>query len=121
MFTSTAWAQDAAAATGSAGIAGMAFSYMPILLIFVIFYFLIIRPQGQAAKQHAALLAALKRGDVVLTDGGLVGEITHVSEGFVQVRLNHDNVVSVARPAIRKVLTGDAAKGWEPAAEGKKR
>lgn len=107
-------AQDAAAQGGS--LLPMLFSYAPILFIFVIFYILIIKPQNQAAKDHAALVKALKKGDVVLTDGGVIGEITAVKDTLVHVRVNHEDLVAVARGAVKKVLTGDEAKGWEPSA-----
>lgn len=90
------------------------FNYLPIVLIFVIFYMLVIRPQGQAAKAHAALLAALKKGDVVVTDGGLVGEIVAVkSDKMVWLDLGNGVRVTLSRAAVQKVLSDADAKGWQ--------
>jgi len=108
MLIPPAWAQDAAAGND---VMGMVFSYLPIVLIFVIFYVLILRPQTQAAKQHAALVAGLKKGDVVLTDGGLVGEVEAVDDDLLRVFVGGTAMV-VARAAVRKVLADDARKQW---------
>ncbi len=116
-----AWAQEAAAAAPqSAGWSVMLISYLPIVFIFAIFYFLIIRPQNQAAKDHAALVKGVSKGDIVLIDGGLVGEVRKVLEQLVHLKVNAEDEVCVARASIKKVLTTEEAKGWLPgAAEAK--
>lgn len=114
-FIANAWAQDAAA-TASPGMAALMFSYLPILFIIAIFYYLIIRPQNQAAKVHAALIKNLKRGDVVLIDGGLIAEVSKTHEQILHVRINHEDEVAVARASVKKVLSAEEAKGWEPVA-----
>lgn len=118
MLIEQVFAQDGAGA--AAGGMGMLMSYLPIVLIFGIFYVLVIRPQNVAAKAHAELVAALKKGDVVLTDGGLVGEVVNVMDTLVHVRLADGVKVALSRPAVKKILREDEAKGWEPAAAGKK-
>jgi preprotein translocase subunit YajC len=117
MFINTAWAQDAAttAATGAPTMATLMFSYLPILFIIAIFYYLIIRPQNQAAKAHAALVKNLERGDVVLIDGGLIGEVSKVNEQILHLRVNPQDEIAVARASVKKLLSADEAKGWEPA------
>lgn len=111
---STVWAQDGAAALAPAGdINSMLMSALPFVLVFAIFYFVMIRPQMQATKKHAALLTELKKGDVVVTDGGLIGEVSSVLATMVHVRVADGMVLTVAKEAVRNVLQGDAAKGWE--------
>jgi preprotein translocase subunit YajC len=75
MFVSPAFAQ----AAGAAPSAGAAFAqFLPIILIFVIFYFLLIRPQQKKMKEHRAMVEALRRGDQVVTSGGIVGKVSKV-------------------------------------------
>ena len=85
MFASPAFAQ-AAAAPGSPVSTLM--SFVPILLIFVIMYFLMIRPQMKRAKEHRNMLAALQKGDEVVTAGGIVGKVTKVGEAYVTVEVS---------------------------------
>jgi preprotein translocase subunit YajC len=73
MFVSPAWAQGA----GGGGLDGLG-GLLPLVLIFVVFYFLLIRPQQKKAKQHREVLANLRRGDRIVTNGGLLGTITRV-------------------------------------------
>lgn len=116
MFVATAWAQEAAAATTTQpNLLAVLLQYAPMILIFVLFYVLLIRPQMQAAKQHEAMLKDLKKGDVVITDGGMVAEVVKVADVFVSVRVNAEDTLTIMRAGIRKTLTADEAKGWEPA------
>lgn len=73
MFVSPAWAQGA----GGGGLDGLG-GLLPLVLIFVVFYFLLIRPQQKKAKEHREVLANLRRGDRIVTNGGLLGTITRV-------------------------------------------
>jgi preprotein translocase subunit YajC len=117
LFVGQAWAQEAAAAAGqSAGWSVMLASYLPIIFIFAIFYFLIIRPQNQSAKAHAELVKKLAKGDVVLIDGGLVGEVSKVMDQLLHLKVNAEDDVCVARASVKKVLTTEEAKGWQPIA-----
>lgn len=114
MMISAVWAQETAAAVAPANDFGaIIMSAFPFILVFAVFYFVLLRPQMQASKKHAALLAELKKGDVVVTDGGLIGEISALKESLVHLRLADGVVVTVAREAVRTTLTGDVAKGWE--------
>lgn len=102
MFVTPAFAQTAAAPAG-----GLIGSFVPLILIFIIMYFLLFRPQRQAMKRREAMLAAVKRGDVVVTGGGLVGKITHVDDeaGEVDVDLGGGTKVKAVRAMLADVRT----------------
>ena len=81
-------------------------SFIPIILIFVIMYFLLIRPQHKKIKEHKNMVDNLRRGDQVLTQGGILGKITKVKEGEeIEVELAKDVKVSVIRSTIVNVLS----------------
>jgi len=103
MFISTAYAQTAGAADGAFGLGGMA-QLLPIVAIFVIFYFLLIRPQQRKAKVHKALLAGVRRGDRVVTGGGILGIVTKVlDEQHVQVEIAEGVRVRVLKGTIADI------------------
>lgn len=78
---------------------------IPLILIFAIMYFLLIRPQQQKLKQHQAMVAALRRGDQVVTQGGLIGKVSKVKdETEVEVELAEGVKVRVVRSTIAQVL-----------------
>ena len=85
MFASPAYAQ--AAAAGGAGTTASLLAFVPYIAIFAIFYFLMIRPQQQRAKTHRAMIDAVKRGDSVVTGGGIIGKVTKVEDGEVEVEV----------------------------------
>lgn len=93
-----------ATAAPGAPSAGAAFfvQMLPLLLIFVVFYFLLIRPQNKKMKEHRAQIAAIKKGDKVVTGGGLIGKVTRVDEGEVEIEL----APNVKVKAIKSTLTG---------------
>jgi preprotein translocase subunit YajC len=101
MFISNAYAQGAAAA-GDGGMGGLVM-LVPYALIFVVFYFLLIRPQQQARKRHMDMVAALKKGDVVVTSGGLIGKVKSVADDELRVELSPNVEVRVIRSAIGEV------------------
>jgi preprotein translocase subunit YajC len=103
MFISTAYAQTAGAGDGAFGLGGMA-QLLPIVAIFVIFYFLLIRPQQRKAKEHKALLAGVRRGDRVVTGGGILGVVTKVlDEQYVQVEIAEGVRVRVLKGTIADI------------------
>ena len=108
LMISVAWAQEAAVA-GSAGNpwVGALVSYAPLILIFVIFYMLILRPQNQAAKAQAEMIAALKHGDVVQLTSGILAVIHQVHEKTVSLQVSPDSELMVLKEAVVKKL-GDA-------------
>jgi len=108
MFVSTAYAQGAGGGAGG-GIEAL----LPLILIFVVFYFLLIRPQQKKMKQHRDTLSAIRRGDKVVTGGGIVGSVTKVDDdAVVTVEIAKDVKVKVRRELISTVLSKTApAKG----------
>lgn len=101
MFVSPAFAQ----AAGQPG-AGAAFAqFLPIILIFVIFYFLLIRPQQKKLKEHRAMVDALRRGDQIVTSGGIVGKVSKVQEdGMIEVEIAEGVKVKVVKHTITNLL-----------------
>ena len=112
MLVSPAYAQ-AAGGFDSVGF------LMPLVLIFVVFWFLLIRPQQQKMKKHQAMLAALRRGDRVVTGGGIVGSVTKVSSDDAQLTIEiADKVkVKVMRSTISEVLSKTEPAGAAAAAK----
>ena len=108
MLISTAYAQDAAAGGGSEYI-----SLVPLVLIFVVFYFLLIRPQQKRLKEHKRMVGELKRGDKVVTGGGLHATVTKVEDGDNTVILEiAPNVrVKAQRSTITDLLSKPRPRG----------
>jgi preprotein translocase subunit YajC len=77
---------------------------LPLVLIFVVFYFLLIRPQTKRAKEHRAMVAALAVGDEVVTGGGLLGKVTEVSDQFLTVEIADGVAVKIQRHTVQSVL-----------------
>ncbi|MBF1166111.1 preprotein translocase subunit YajC [Dechloromonas agitata] len=98
---SLAHAQTAGAAADPTG--GF-MQLLPMILMFVVLWFLMIRPQMKKAKEHKALLAGLAKGDEVVTQGGIVGKVTKVGENYVSVEIAEGTEVVVQKPAIGLVL-----------------
>jgi len=96
-FISNAWAQ-------AAGEPNMFVSFLPLILIFVIFYFLLIRPQTKRAKEHRQMVAELKAGDEVITGGGILGRISEAGEQFLKVEVADGVVLRVQRQTVVTVL-----------------
>jgi len=84
--------------------------FLPLLLIFVVFYFLLIRPQSKRAKEHKAMVDALSKGDEVVTNGGLLGRITGTDENFVTLKIADNVEVKVQRQAIANLMPKGATK-----------
>ncbi len=85
-------------------------SFLPIILIFVVFYFLLIRPQQKRSKEHRALLSNLKVGDQVLTSGGIYGRITGLRDDFVTIEISDKVRVKVNRGHVAGVVKTDVMK-----------
>ena len=98
LFISDAWAQ----AGGGSG--SSLFSLLPLALIFVLFYFLLIRPQQRRAKQHKQMVAAIKAGDEVATNGGLIGRVTDLNDNCVTLKVATGVNVQVQRHAIAQMI-----------------
>jgi preprotein translocase subunit YajC len=100
VLISSAFAQAPAPATGDAGLMG----FLPIILMFVLLYFLMIRPQMKRAKEHKAMVDALQKGDEVATAGGVLGRITKVSDAYVNVEIAANVEISVQKGAVQTLL-----------------
>ena len=98
-FISSAHAQAAGAAQPNPLM-----QMLPLVLIFVVFYFLLIRPQTKRAKEHRAMVAALAVGDEVATGGGLLGKVTEVSDQFLTVEIADGVAVKIQRHTVQSVL-----------------
>lgn len=103
MLVSTAFAQAAGAPAGGQD---MITSFLPLILIFVVFYFLLIRPQQKRMKQHKEMLAQLRRGDRVVTSGGIIGTVSKVvSDTEVILEIAEGVRVRVVRATIQEILS----------------
>jgi preprotein translocase subunit YajC len=106
----TAWAADVAAPAGLANIA----QFVPLILIFIVFYFLLIRPQQKKAKEHQTYLSNLKKGDKVITGGGIHGQITGLTDSVVTLEIAENVRIKVNRSAV----AGSASDAQAPAKAG---
>ena len=97
MFISNAYA--AGATTG-----GDLMSFLPLVVIFVLFFFMIIRPQMKAAKAQREMITALQKGDEVVTSGGIVGKVTKVTESFVSLEIATNTEITVQKQAVQSAL-----------------
>ena len=104
MTTETSLTLVAAAATQDGGASSFLIGILPWLLIFVIFWVLLIRPQQKRAKEHAAQIAAIKKGDEVITGGGLRGRVTKASDGEVEVEIAPGGRVRAVKSTLSQVV-----------------
>ena len=100
MLISNAWAQASSATDPMGGLMGM----LPILLMFVVLYFLMIRPQMKRTKEHKTMVEALAKGDEVVTQGGMAGKIIKVGEAYVQLEIAPNVEIAVQKQAIGTLL-----------------
>jgi preprotein translocase subunit YajC len=77
-------------------------SLLPLIVLFGIFYFLIIRPQQKQAKAHKEMIEALTKGDKIVTNGGLICEVVKAEEEFIKVKLNDDTIVKIAKDFVAR-------------------
>ncbi|TET88844.1 MAG: preprotein translocase subunit YajC [Sulfurovum sp.] len=85
-------------------------SFLPLIILFAIFYFLIIRPQQKHQKTHKAMLEGLAKGDKIVTTGGLIATIVKPEEEFIKIKLNDDTIVKLDRAFVsKKVELGENA------------
>lgn len=106
LFVGAAWAADAAAdVQQSPDAAGTLMRFLPLFLIFGVFYFLLIRPQQKKLEEHNVLIKALKKGDKVITGGGIVGTVTSLAgDEYVMVEIAQGVQVKVSRSSISGYL-----------------
>ena len=96
-FINSAWAAPAQQEPGLA-------SFLPLIILFAVFYFLLIRPQLKQAKQHKQLVSELAKGDEVATSGGLLGKIKEVGDNFILVEIASGTEVKIQKNAVSAVL-----------------
>ncbi len=104
MFISSAIAQTAPAAASGGDMQSSLMSMLPLLLMFVVLYFVMIRPQMKKQKEHRAMLEALAKGDEIVTAGGLVGRVSAMGDSYLSVELAEGTVVQLQRQAVTQVL-----------------
>jgi preprotein translocase subunit YajC len=102
MFISTAYAQTGGAAAPSGGASAF-MSFAPLVLIFIIFYFLLIRPQQKRMKAHQAMVQSAKPRDTVVTNGGLVGKVTKVDENELEIEIAQGVKVRVVKTMLADI------------------
>ncbi len=107
MLVINAFAQTATGAqSGGMDLVGL----LPLIFMFVLLYFLMIRPQTKRAKEHRNMIAALQKGDEVVTTGGALGKITRVGEQFVSLEVSPDIVIQVQKPSVQTLLPKGSLK-----------
>lgn len=109
MFISSAYAQTAPAAAAG-GMESSLMSMLPLLLMFVVLYFIMIRPQMKRQKEHKAMIEALAKGDEVVTAGGLIGKVTRLGDSSIHLELAQGVEVQMQRSAITQVLPKGSLK-----------
>ncbi|MDZ7812720.1 MAG: preprotein translocase subunit YajC [Ideonella sp.] len=108
MFISSAYAQAAPAAAPS-GASGL-MSFLPLVLMFVVLYFIMIRPQMKRQKEHRAMIDALAKGDEVVIAGGVLGKIAKLGEAYVHVEVTQGVELQVQRASVLQVLPKGSVK-----------
>jgi len=103
VFISSAYAQTAPAAAGG-DMQSSLLSMLPLVLMFVVLYFIMIRPQMKRQKEHRAMLDALAKGDEVATAGGLLGKVTRLGDPYIAVEIANGVEIQVQRSAVIQVL-----------------
>lgn len=110
MFISSAYAQTAPAAAAGGDMMSSLTGMLPLVLMFVVLYFVMIRPQMKKQKEHRAMIDALAKGDEVATAGGLVGKVTKLTESFLSIEVATGVEVQVQRHAVVQVLPKGSLK-----------
>ena len=107
MFISNAYAQAAAPAAGSeSGLLGM----LPLVLMFVVLYFVMIRPQMKRQKEHKAMIEAVAKGDEVVTAGGVIGKVSKLGDNFIHLEVANGVELQLQRSAITQGLPKGSVK-----------
>ena len=104
MFISSAFAQTAPAAAAGGDMQSTLMSMLPLLLMFVVLYFVMIRPQMKKQKEHRSMIDALAKGDEIVTAGGLLGKVSKIGDAYIGVELAAGVEVQLQRSAVVQVL-----------------
>jgi preprotein translocase subunit YajC len=110
MFISSAFAQTAPAAAAGGDMQSTLMSMLPLLLMFGVLYFVMIRPQMKKQKEHRAMIDALAKGDEIVTAGGLLGKVSKMDEAYIGVELASGVEVQMQRSAVVQVLPKGSIK-----------
>ena len=111
MFISSAFAQTAPAAAASGGdMQSSIMSMLPLVLMFVVLYFVMIRPQMKKQKEHRAMIDALAKGDEIATAGGMLGKVIKLGEGYLTLEIANGVEVQMQRSAVVQVLPKGSIK-----------
>lgn len=100
MLISSAYAQAAAGGDAQSSLMGM----LPLILMFVVLYFVMIRPQMKKAKEHKAMIEALAKGDEVVSAGGMLGKVSNLEDGYLTLEISNGVEVQLQRSAVVQVL-----------------
>jgi len=111
MFISSAFAQTAPAAAASGGDSQSSLmSMLPLLLMFVVLYFVMIRPQMKKQKEHKTMIDALAKGDEIVTAGGFLGKVSKLGDGYLNVEIANGVEIQMQRSAVIQVLPKGSMK-----------
>jgi len=109
VFISSAFAQTAPAAAAG-GMGDSLMSMLPLVLMFVVLYFVMIRPQMKKSKEHRAMVDALAKGDEVVTGGGMLGKVTKLGDNYVSLEIANGVEIQIQRSAVVQVLPKGSIK-----------
>jgi preprotein translocase subunit YajC len=110
VFISSAFAQTAPAAAAEGGMQSSLMSMLPLVLMFVVLYFVMIRPQMKKQKEHRAMIDALAKGDEVVTGGGLLGKVAKLTESTVSLEVANGVEIQIQRSAVVQILPKGSVK-----------
>jgi len=110
VFISSAIAQTAPAAAAGGDVQSSLMGMLPLVLMFVVLYFVMIRPQMKKAKEHKAMIDALAKGDEVATVGGVLGKVTKIGDSFIHIEIANGVEVQLQRSAVVQVLPKGSLK-----------
>jgi preprotein translocase subunit YajC len=110
MFISSAFAQTAPAAAAGGDMQSTLMSMLPLLLMFAVLYFVMIRPQMKKQKEHRSMIDALAKGDEIVTAGGLLGKVSKIGDAYIGVELSAGVEVQLQRSAVVQVLPKGTVK-----------
>ncbi len=110
MFISSAFAQTAPAAAAGGDMQSTLMSMLPLLLMFLVLYFVMIRPQMKKQKEHRTMIDALAKGDEIIHSGGFVGRVSKLGDGFLTIEIANGVEVQMQRSAVIQVLPKGSMK-----------
>ncbi len=110
MLIPPAYAQAATGAASADPFGGMLVTFAPLIFVFVAFYFLMMRPQQQRVKQLQNAITNLKKGDQVITSGGILGKVSRLTDPYIELEIAPNVKIQVVRATITEVLSPNSAK-----------